>query len=218
MNIKTLIFHGPSGSGKDTQVDLLLEKFESEKITASSVMDSLKVEGSDIAKKADEYGKKGVLYPDELVYEMFDIWLSRLDSEKKWLFVSPVRKFTQVKLFDELVSKYNRVLDLFVHFDLPLEVAIERMSLRTYCPKCKTTYHKLYKKERVEGICDIDGEKLITREDDQPEAIKKRLAWYQDDINPILSEYQKRGILLRIDASPSIQEIHNVLYSELEKL
>lgn len=215
MRIQTAIFHGPSGSGKDTQLDLLAKKVDYKRIAASSVMEELKKEGSELALRAEEYGKRGELYPDEFVYEMFDTWVSRLDPEAKWFFVSPVRKSTQIRHFDDLMVKYSRKLELFVHFDLSDEAAIERMSLRSYCPICRATYHSKYKPEKNEGLCDNDGAKLLHREDDSPEAIKKRLSWYRDDIDPILAEYESRGLLLRVDAAPSIQEIHSTLLKKL---
>ncbi len=217
MDIKTAIFHGPSGSGKDTQLDLLERSIEFQRISVSAVMAKLKEENNKTAMLADEYGKRGELYPDELVYEMLDIWVSRLDPSSNWYFVSPVRKATQIKLFDDLLRKFDRELDLFVHFDLSEGSAIERMSLRTYCPICSATYHSKYKKEKNEGLCDNDGTKLITRDDDKPDAIRKRLSWYKDEITPILDEYRQRGVLLEIDASPSIQEIQKDLLSRMKE-
>ena len=217
MAIKTAIFHGPSGCGKDTQLDLLEKIYKFDRIGVSAVMAALKAENHEAAIRAAEYGKRGELYPDELVYEMLDIWVSRLEVDSNWFFGSPVRKGTQIVLFDELLAKHNRELDLFVHFRLSEEAAIERMSLRTYCPKCEATYHSKFKKEEKEGFCNNDGEILLTREDDKPEAIKKRLAWYQDDIDPILSEFEKRGILLEIDAAPSIEVIHKDLVQKMKE-
>lgn len=148
---------------------------------------------------------------------IFEEWLPRLDPKKPWFFVSPVRKETQIDLFDKLVQKFDRTLDLFVHFKLTESAAIERMSLRTYCEKCGTTYHSLYKKEKKEGFCDNDGTPLVKREDDNPDAIAKRLEWYNDDLKPILDTYRSRGILLEIDATPSIEVIHENLLKELQK-
>ena len=88
------------------------------------------------------------------------------------------------------------------------------MSLRTVCPKCSATFHSKYKAEKVEGICDSCGTKLIQREDDKPEKIKMRLKEYNRTIKPLLDEYEKRGLLHEIDASPSIEQI----YEEVRKV
>lgn len=215
IKIKTAIFHGPSGSGKDTQLDMLEDKFEFLRIGGSQVMRELLKREDPTAIEAEKYSNEGKRFPDELMYKMLDTWVAELDQDSRWFFLSPVRKSTQISLFDDLMKKYTRKLDLFIHFTLSEEKAIERMALRSFCPKCGTTFHELYKQEKVKGFCDNDGEKLVKREDDNPKAIAERLSWYKSDIEPILSEYRKRGVLLEIDASPSIEEIHEELMKQL---
>jgi adenylate kinase len=89
------------------------------------------------------------------------------------------------------------------------------MSLRKICPNCDTTYHEKYKPEKVKGYCDRCGTKLVQREDDQPKKIKIRLKEYNETIGPIVETYKNRGILIEIDASPSIEEIHTQLVQKL---
>ena len=208
---KTILVHGPSGSGKDTQVDLLLEKFDFEKIGTGAMF-------RDLAKKdtgIENMLKSGQFIPSNLTYELLTDWMKNFNSEKSWIFVSVVRVADQIELFDRLLEKYDRKLDTFIHFSLSAEKAIERMSLRKICVVCGENYHDKYKPEKVEDVCDKDGGKLIRRDDDKPEAIKKRLQEYDKTIEPILKEYESRGILIDIDASFTIEEIHKVV---LEKL
>ena len=211
----TFVFHGPSGAGKDTQVDLLEDKISFERIGGSAVMRALLAEENELALKADEFGKRGELYPDELMFGMLGEWARRLSSDANWFFLSPVRKSTQIDLFEKLLDDHSRKLDLFIHFKLSEEAAIERMSLRRVCSKCGEMYHMKYKKPKIEGVCDVDGAELVQREDDQPESIKKRLEWYNSDIDPILTHYEEEGKLLEIDASPSIEDIHTDLMSKI---
>ncbi len=212
---KTYLFHGPSGCGKDTQADLLIEKFDFEKIGTGDMFRALFEEGDPDGVKASELITKGIFVPDELTYKLLDKWLKKYDSDKSWMFISAVRTPEQIPLFDELMKKYDRELDKFVHFYLSEEAAVERMSLRWVCPECGTIYHEKYLKEKKKGYCDKDGEKLIQRDDDKPAAIKERLRQYDEMIKPILDEYRKRGILLEIDAAPSIEEIHKELVQKL---
>ena len=208
---KTILVHGPSGSGKDTQVDLLLEKFDFEKIGTGEMF-------RDLAKKdtgIENMLKSGQFIPSDLTYKLLSDWMKNFNSEKSWIFVSVVRVADQIELFDRLLEKYDRKLDTFIHFSLSAEKAIERMSLRKICVVCGENYHDKYKPEKVEDVCDKDGGKLIRRDDDKPEAIKKRLQEYDKTIEPILKEYESRGILIDIDASFTIEEIHKVV---LEKL
>ena len=213
--MKTLLFHGPSGSGKDTQVNILVEKYNFINIGTGDMFRTTYAEGDEKGVKAHEYWGKGKFVPNDLVYEMFPDWLKRFDLTKNIVFVSTVRDVGQIPFFDEALSKIDRKLDQFVHFKLSEKDAIERLSLRTICEKCSEPYHPKFKKERVGGICDKCGGKLVQREDDKPEKIRERLEEYNRTIEPILEEYKKRGILLEIDASPSIEEVHNNLVKRL---
>jgi len=213
--MKTILFHGPSGSGKDTQVELLVKKYEFENIGTGEMFRAMYKEGDIEAFKAYQHWSKGHLVPNELVYGMLNKWVKRFDPEKHWAFVSVVREPHQIKLFDELLDNANRDLDYFVHFTLPDEIAIERMSHRKICPYCDATYHQKYKPEKVEGYCDKCGTKLIQREDDMPDKMKIRLMEYDRSIREIRETYKERGILIEIDASPSIEEINKTLLQKI---
>jgi len=213
--MKTILFHGPSGSGKDTQVELLVDKFEIEKIGTGDMFRTMYSEGDIDAIKAYEYWRQGKFVPNDLTYKMFSKWLAKFNQEKDWILVSVVRDIGQVPLLDELLTQYGRKLDIFLHLKLSEEMAIERRTLRWTCPRCGATYHKKYKKERVEGYCDKCGMKLSQREDDTLERTKSLYNEYQKTITPILEEYSKRGIVKEVDASPSIEEIHNKIIKQL---
>ena len=213
--MKTILFHGPSGSGKDTQVELLEEKFEIEKIGTGEMFRQMYSEGDIDAIKAYEYWHVGKFVPNELTYKMFSKWLAKFNQEKDWMLVSVVRDIGQVPLLDELLAQYGRKLDVFLHLKLSEEMAIERRTLRWTCPRCSATYHKKYKRETVEGYCDKCGMKLIQREDDTLERTKSLYNEYQRTIAPILIEYSNRGIVKEVDASPSIDEIHQEIIRQL---
>lgn len=204
----TILFHGPSGSGKDTQAELLVSKFGFDNIGTGEMFRTMYSRGDIDAIKAHGFWSKGAFVPNDLVYKMLSKWVKEFDPEKNWLFVSVVRDVGQILMFDELLKNNNKELDRFVHFVLGEEAAIERMALRTVCTNCGATYHSKYKKEKVKGYCDKCGTILTQREDDQPDRIRKRLQEYNRTINPILEEYRNRGVLLEVDASPSIEEIH----------
>lgn len=206
---KTILFHGPSGCGKDTQVEFLVNSYGYQNIGTGDMIRKLSAEGDSDALMATEYTSQGKFVPNEIIYnKMFPKWLDRFDANKNWALVSVVREVGQIEFLDRLLEQKGRSLDLFVHFKLSPETAIERMSVRTYCPNCGMTFHPKFKKEKEQGICDKCGTKLIQRDDDKPEKIRERLKEYNRTIEPILNVYRERGLLVEVDAAPSIEEIH----------
>lgn len=203
-----VLFHGPSGSGKDTQVDLLVKEYDFEKIGTGEMFRKMYAEGDPDAIEAHSYYSQGHFVPNDLTYKMFERYIDNFDPKKSWAFVSVVRDVGQIPLFDNILEKKNKALDYFIHFVLSEEVAIERRALRWTCPKCEITYHEKYKPEKNKGYCDKCGTKLIQREDDTPQKTRSLLKEYNKTIEPILEEYRSRGILVEIDASPTIEEIH----------
>jgi adenylate kinase len=214
--MKTVLFHGPSGSGKDTQVELLAQGYNFENIGTGEMFRQMYSQGDIDGIRAHEYWGKGKWVPDNLTYKMLKKWIKQFNNDKNWAFVSVVRSFGQIPLFEEVLTEVNRDLDAFVHFKLSEEVAIERLSLRWVCSNCGMTYHEKYKQEKVRGYCDKCGTKLEQREDDKPDRIKTRMIEYERTIQPIIDYYQEKGLLIEVDARPSIEEIHNDLVEKLK--
>lgn len=204
-------FLGPSGSGKDTQAELLAKLCGYEVIGTGDMFRSEYEKKTKEGMEAYKYWSKGKWVPDELVYDLFGSWIKKYDASKPWILVQVVRTEPQVKLLDDLLLEYTKNISLVVYFKLSDEVAVERMSLRRYCPKCGRDYHLIYKKPINDEICDDDGSKLMIRADDYPEAIKQRLSEFREKTSPILDIYRERGMLVEVDADPSIKIIHKDL-------
>ena len=213
--MKTFLFHGPSGSGKDIQVNILVRDFGFLNIGTGEMFRTMYSEKDPRAVEAHKYWSAGNWVPNELTYDMFADWLKRFDLTKDLVFVSTVRDKGQIALFDQSLKENNRKLDNFVHFRLSEKAALDRLSRRTVCKKCGEPYHPEWKKEKIENICDKCGGKLIQREDDKEEKILERLREYERTITPILDEYRKRGILIDIDAAPSVEAVHEEIVDKL---
>lgn len=212
--MKTLLFHGPPGCGKDTQLDLLRETESFERIGTGDMFRQMYKEGNSLGVEAYEDMKKGFV-PSDLTYKLLNLWITRFDVNKDWYFVSVVRSPEQIAMFDALLGRFNRKLDHFIHFSLTEESAIERISLRRVCPDCFTSFHEKYKPEKVLGICDKCGGKLMIRADDKEEVVLFRQRQYKEAIQPILDEYRQRGVLIEVDASADIKTIGKILREKL---
>jgi adenylate kinase len=213
--MKTVLFHGTSGSGKDTQVQLLVDRYAFESISTGDMFRAMYQEGDDEAIEAHQYWSKGIWVPNELTHRIFKRWVDRSDSSKNWAFISVVRHLEQVEMFDELLNRYKRELDSFVYFSLSDDIAIERMVLRWVCNKCNAIYHEKYKPEIKKGYCDVCSSVLEKREDDTVDSIKQRISENKRTVEPIINAYKQRDIFIEIDASHSIEDVHKVVVDRL---
>ncbi|MEO6728723.1 MAG: nucleoside monophosphate kinase [Candidatus Dojkabacteria bacterium] len=208
-----LLFIGPSGSGKDTQAEELVDKFNFHRVSTGDLMRDISDGEKEIQQLIRKSMDEGFL-ADNFVFGLLQIYLYNTKSDNLVL-SGAVRRDTQIDLLDFALMKANKKLDKVVYFELSDDEAVKRMSSRYRCPKCLTNYNLVTNPPKIEGKCDNDGETLTRREDDNPESIKKRLEDFHKDNTEIMNEYEKRGVLLKIDASKGIEEITTNLIQQL---
>ncbi len=208
-----LLFIGPSGSGKDTQAEFLVSKFGFERVSSGDLMRDISEGEKEIQKLIRKSMNEGFL-ADNFVFGLMQIYLYNT-SKENLILSGVVRRDSQVELLDFTLFKVHKKLDKVVYFELSDEEAIKRMSGRLFCPKCSMNYHLVFNSPKKVDTCDNCGGKLSRREDDHPEAIKLRLADFHKDNDKIIDTYEKRGILIRIDASKLIEEIHKEVVEKL---
>lgn len=209
----TVLVLGPSGSGKDTQISKLVDRCGYVQIGTGEMFRKAYEQKTPEGIEAFGYYDKGEWVPDDLVYRIFTDWMKQYDAAEPWIFSQVVRAPGQVERFDSLMAAYGRKLELVIYFSLSEEAAIERMSLRRHCPTCGREYNLKYIKPLKDELCDDDGTQLVVRDDDKPDAIRKRLQEFTEKTKPVIAEYTNRGILLEIDASPSIEKV----WSDVQK-
>ncbi|MFH2105278.1 MAG: nucleoside monophosphate kinase [Parcubacteria group bacterium] len=214
----TIIFMGPSGSGKGTQAALLSEKFGFEFVEMGGI---IRAE----AKKDTELGKKvyqivmmeGRLLPDDLTYQLLENKILDVPAEKNLIVDGYPRTVQQVGDFYKLLAKANRKHLTVFNVTLSDEAVLERLSKRLVCDNCQTVF--IASKDNKKGSkCAKCGGKLIRRSDDTPAKIKARLQWAHEQVEPAIEEFKKKGVLVDINGDRSIKEIQAELVGQVEKL
>ena len=204
-----LLFIGPSGSGKDTQAQFLVNDFGYKRISTGDLIREL-VEGEHPTQLRIRNSLTKGFLPDGFVFGLLEIYLEK-EENPNLIFSGAVRRITQVELLDNVLSLTGKKVDKVVYFELSDEEAIKRMSSRYRCPKCQRNYNLQTNPPKVSLLCDIDQTPLTQREDDTVEGIKNRLEDFHKFNDDIISEYEKRGVLLKIDASKDIEEVKSDL-------
>ncbi len=206
---KTFIFCGPPGAGKDTQASFIVERNPDFLLIASGTMfRDLYRQKNKIGLEAAKYWLKGNLVPDDLYAQAFEKWLKSFDPSKNWLLIGAVRSQSQVVVVDTVLSQFNKKIDKVICLEAKDNVIIRRITNRLICPACGRIYNKLYNPPKNDTLCDDDKTKLIQRKDDTLSIIKNRLDVYHKLMRPVIEEYEKRGILYKIDAERDFETVY----------
>ena len=105
----------------------------------------------------------------------------------------------------------GEAIDYAIDVDVPDENIINRMSGRRACVACGATYHIVHIPTKVEGICDRCGEKLILRDDDKPETVKKRLDVYHAQTQPLIDYYTTKNVLKSVDGTQDMEDVFKAI-------
>ncbi|MDY0294503.1 MAG: adenylate kinase [Acholeplasmataceae bacterium] len=199
-----IILMGPPGVGKGTEAELLVKHYDIPHISTGDIFRELYKDKTAVGKIAKEYIDRGELVPDDITNEIVRHRLAHKDCKKGFLFDGYPRNIEQAKAFDQLLIEKGWKLDAVINFAAPDEVIVKRIAGRRVCSTCGAVYHIENKKPRVEGICDLDGGKLIQRADDMEETVKRRLRIYYNQTAPVIGYYKEHGSIIEIDGTKSI--------------
>ena len=201
-----IVLLGPPGEGKGTQGDLLAERLGIPKIATGDVLRSAVREGTPMGKAAKAAMDRGDLVPDDVILGIMKEALGAPASAKGAILDGVVRTEPQAAGLQRALGELGRKLDAVLTFDVPDEELVKRLSGRTVCENCQTPYTG-----REPGTkCDKCGGTLVRRKDDEPDAIRNRLAVYQKQTAPVIDWYRDDGSrLVSIDAVGSTNDVLN---------
>ncbi|MCD4666527.1 nucleoside monophosphate kinase [archaeon] len=190
-----LLILGPQGSGKGTQSVLIAKKYKIPHLNIGDILLEHIIKKDKIGKIVKPYYDKGKLVPYGIIELILEKRLKQKDCKKGFILDGYPRNSRQQKFLDKVIN-----IDGVIFLNIPQNIVMFRLSQRRVCYNGHY-YHLTLTPPKVKGICDIDGEKLIRREDDSPKAIKQRLSTYKNKTRPLIKIYKKRKILHEVDGS-----------------
>jgi len=191
---------GPQGCGKGTQAELINKEFGIPTYSTGELLREEKKKGTSFGKEITAIMDKGELVSDEIITKLVK---NSIKEKKDYILDGFPRNLKQVKLAEE----NNIIFDKALYLTISDKTVMARLKGRETCRNCGRVYHVKLKKPKVKGKCDFCNGELYIRDDDTETAIKRRLEIYKKETEPIIYYFDKKGILIKIDAEREIKEI-----------
>ena len=196
-----LILLGAPGAGKGTQAELLVKKLSIPAISTGNMLREAMANGTELGKKAKKYMDDGLLVPDELILGIVAQRVAQPDCQKGFILDGVPRTLAQAEALEAMGVRIDHVVSIEVD-DGEIE---GRMTGRRVCAKCGASYHITANPPKTEGLCDLCGGELVTRKDDAPETVRRRLEVYHSTTEVLKDFYGKLGRLRLVNGSQSIE-------------
>ena len=187
MNVLLL---GPQGSGKGTQAKRIAAEYGIPHVATGDMFRAAIAAQSDLGKRVEPILAAGELVPDELTVELIRDRLSQPDAAKGFVLDGFPRNLVQAEALDAMLGGIGRTLDAILFFDVPDEVGFARA----------------LKRAGEEG-----------RADDTPDVIRRRLAIYHEETEPVVEHYRATGKLVPLHADRTIEEVYREIQQALTR-
>jgi adenylate kinase len=199
-----IIFLGPPGAGKGTQAERLAEDLKIKKISTGDILREAVAKGTELGQRAKSYMERGELVPDEIILGIIE---EAINDEEGFILDGFPRNINQAKALDEMLARKGLNITHVIFLDVPDEEIIKRITYRRVCLKCGAVYNLIFNPPKEDEICNNCGSKLVQREDDREEVVRKRLEVYRGSTEALVKIYEERGVLRKIDGLGDREEV-----------
>lgn len=199
-----ILLFGKPGAGKGTQAPKLAEALGARILATGDVLRSATRAGTTLGKKAKDFMDRGDLVPDDVILGIVGEALARPEYARGAILDGVVRTVPQAEGLERVLKPMNRTVDAVLNFDIDNDEIVRRLSARTVCESCQTPYTGREPGEK----CQKCGGKLVRRRDDEPDAIRNRLAVYESQTAPVFDWYKRNGTrVVTVDAVGTMDDV-----------
>jgi adenylate kinase len=213
-----LILLGPPGSGKGTQGERLQADFRLPYYATGDILRAAVRDGTALGREAKEYMDRGDLVPDEVIIGVIAERVESPEAADGFILDGFPRTAAQAEALDEAMDRLGRELTAAILIEVSDEEVVRRLSGRRTCVKGGHIFHVDFDPPKKEGVCDLCGGQLVVRDDDKPDVVRHRLEQYHSKTEPLVSYYEEKGILRRVDGDHPPEEVSDRIRALLATL
>ena len=214
-----LVLLGPPGAGKGTQAGFIRDAYGIPQISTGDMLRAAVKSGSPLGLAAKKVMDAGGLVSDDIIVGLVKDRLREPDCRSGYLFDGFPRTIPQA----DALRDAGVALDYVLEIDVPDAAIVERMSGRRVHPASGRTYHVKYNPPKVPDRDDVTGEPLIQREDDREDTVRKRLAVYHEQTEPLIAYYKEWAVTgdpqapkyRKVDGLGSVEAIRDAVFAAL---
>ncbi len=211
-----LILLGGPGSGKGTAAEMIRKSTDYVHISTGDMLRRAITDGSAIGREAEKCLIDGELVPDDVIARIVDERLDEGGEGDAYIFDGFPRTLGQAELLDRSFETRHGSIRHVFYLKAPSDVLIMRLTGRRICRACGANYHIVNVPSKQEGVCDECGGELYRRLDDEGSTIDHRLEVYEDQTRDLIAYYEKRGVLVPVEASTTPKETMDAIRITLE--
>jgi adenylate kinase len=205
------IIMGPNGSGKGTQAALLCKAYHLVHISVGDIFRWNIQSHTKLAARIQRIMNAGQLVSDDIVEEVVRARLDQHDWNYGFILDGFPRSVTQAMFF---LESYD--IDAVINIEVPDQAVVERMLSRRLCSKCGLDFNLISHRPKVADTCDVCGGRLVSRPDDNSNAIQERLKEYHAKTQPIIDLFRCKELVVMVDGMQPVDTVHKQICRELD--
>lgn len=207
---------GPQGAGKGTQAQMVSERFGLPIVATGDMLRDVARTESPLGTQVREILASGQLVSDDILAEVVKSRTSEEDCRNGYILDGFPRTLPQAELLEQIAREQGHQI-MVIELSLLRDLLYKRLTGRRQCPDCGTIYNIYFKPPKRDMVCDLDGQSLVKRSDDNEEAIAQRLALYDEKTRPLVDYYSQTGRVSRVDGTGTPEEVFSRIAGIVER-
>ena len=210
--MRNLILLAVQGAGKGTLAKKLKEKYGYAHISTGDILRERASVGDELGYELKSMMDNGQLVPNDIIFEAVEYKITQPECANGYILDGFPRNLEQAQGYTKILEKLNMDAGVAINMTIPEELLVQRIIGRRMCKDCGAIYN-IYNdqlKPTTEGICNKCGGALYQRDDDNEEAMKRRVETYFNVTAPVIDYYKEKEILYEVDSSDMEQTLKSV--------